>query len=279
MLHHASPTTPTRARSMLFVPASRPDRIAKALATGADLVVVDLEDAVEPAAKPSAREALAQWCAQHRDARILVRVNGADTEWHEADITHCAHLEAVAGIVLPKAAQVEDATRVAAHKPLWPIIESAAGLANLGPLLRVPGVARLLLGTLDLGVDLGLAPESEAAEIMLNQARFQVLVQSRAAGLEAPLDGTHPHIDDIEGLRRHVRRARDMGFAGVGCIHPRQVDLVHATMAPDDDEVRWARDVLAAAEAAGVGAFKHEGAMIDAPVLARARQVLARVES
>ncbi len=268
----------SHARSMLFVPASRPDRIPKAIASGADLVVVDLEDAVEPAAKPTAREALEAWFAENPTARLLVRVNGCDTDWHDTDLALCARLPGVAGIVLPKADAAADASRVASVKPLWPIIESAAGLAGLSALMRVPGVQRALLGTLDLGVDLGLAPDTEAATILLNQARFQLLLHSRAAGLAAPLDGTHPHIDDLDGLRAHVRRARDMGFAGVGCIHPRQVIEVHQAMAPEPDDVRWARGALAAAAASGAGAFKFEGAMIDAPVLARARQVLARAE-
>ncbi|MGE4341016.1 MAG: CoA ester lyase [Pigmentiphaga sp.] len=276
---HAVPPPTLAARSVLFVPANRLDRVDKALAAGADHVVVDLEDAVEPQAKAAARAELATFLAARAGARLLVRVNAAGTDWHADDVAVCTQLDAVAGIMVPKAEDAGLLAPVALCRPVWAIVESARGLLALRELARVPGLARFMLGTLDLGVDLGLAPDSAAAETLLDQARYQVLVHSRAAGLAAPIDGVYPRLDDADGLRQHVARARDMGFGGVGCIHPAQVAMTHDVFQPGAAELDWARRVLAEAERTGLGAFRLDGAMVDAPVLARARTLLARAGS
>ncbi len=267
-------------RTALFVPASRPDRIPKALASGADAVIVDLEDAVEPAAKDTARAALAAFCGEQPQARVLVRVNDAASAWFASDLDVCARLAGVAGIVLPKAESAEQVAAAAvAGKPVIPIIESARGVLELPRIAAVAGVQRLSFGALDLGLDLGMAPQADGARAMLDHVRCQLLLHGRVAGLAAPLDGVYPAIDDESGLAAAARHARELGFAGMLCIHPAQIPIVHRTYAPSEQEVDWARRVVQAHESTGAAAFRLDGKMVDAPVIAQARQVLARAAS
>lgn len=263
-------------RSALFVPASRVERIPKALASGADAVIVDLEDAVEPAAKPAARQALVEFLDANPDARVWVRVNDATTPWHEDDLAALRGAPGVAAIMLPKAESAAQVAHAGQGSPVVPIIETARGLVQAGDVAAGPGVDRLAFGSLDYGVDLAFTPGSAAAEALLDQARGLVLLHSRAAGLAAPMDGVYPDINDAQGLRTAAERACHMGFSGMLCIHPSQVEPVHAAFLPTQADVDWSRRVLAAQRKIGAGAFRFEGRMVDAPVLARARQVLAR---
>ncbi|MNM30850.1 Citrate lyase subunit beta-like protein [compost metagenome] len=261
-------------RSALFVPASRPERIPKALATGADRVIVDLEDAVEESLKEQARTNLDQFLSEHADTRILVRVNAPEHWAHEADLAVCRRHAGVVGILLPKAETVEQIRLAhATGKPVWPIIESARGLAALPSLAAALGVDRLSFGSLDLGLDLGLRTGSEAAEQVLGHARYAVLLHSRVAGLAPPLDGVYPSIQDTDGLYRVVEFARDMGFGGALCIHPNQVAIIHRALKPSQVELDWARRVVDQAES-NAGVFTLDGQMVDAPVILRARAIL-----
>ena len=152
-------------RSALFVPATRPERIPKALASGADRVIVDLEDAVEETLKEQARNNLDQFLDDHPQAKVLVRVNAPGHWAHEADLSLCRRHAGVIGILLPKAESVDQIDRAhATGKAVWPIIESAKGLAALPSLAAAAGVDRLSFGSLDLGLDLGLSSGSAAAE-------------------------------------------------------------------------------------------------------------------
>ncbi|NVZ74594.1 HpcH/HpaI aldolase/citrate lyase family protein, partial [Pseudomonas gingeri] len=135
---------------------------------------------------------------------------------------------------------------------------------------------RLSFGGLDLALDLNLSSGSAAAQFALDQARMAVIVHSRVAGLVAPLDGVHPAIDDPEGLRQSIRHAYEMGFAGALCIHPRQVPVIHAALAPSAEDLAWAQRVVDAGSH-GAGAYQVDGQMVDAPVLLRARRLLAFV--
>lgn len=261
-------------RSALFVPATRPERIPKALVSGADRVIVDLEDAVEEALKEQARDNLEQFLSDQPQARVLVRVNAPGHWAHEADLALCQRHPGVVGILLPKAETVGQIERAhATGKAVWPIIESARGLAALPLLAAAAGVDRLSFGSLDLGLDLGLNTGSTAAEQVLGHARYAVLLHSRVAGLAAPLDGVFPAIQDTDGLQRQVRFARDMGFAGALCIHPGQVSVIHAALKPSAAELDWAQRVVEHAET-GVGVFTLDGQMVDAPVILRARAML-----
>ncbi|NBF06476.1 HpcH/HpaI aldolase/citrate lyase family protein [Pseudomonas sp. Fl5BN2] len=262
-------------RSALFVPGSRPERFAKALASGADAVIVDFEDAVEEPLKVQAREHLAQFLEQQPSARTWVRINAAEHSEHAADLDFCTRHPGVVGILLPKVESAAQVARVAATgKWVWPIIESARGLLALAEIARAGGVQRLSFGGLDLALDLNLSSGSAAAQFALDQARLALILHSRAAGLLAPLDGVHPGIDDLEGLAASIRHAYAMGFAGALCIHPRQVPVIHQALAPSPEELAWARRVVAGGRT-GVGAYQVDGQMVDAPVLLRAQRLLA----
>lgn len=264
-------------RSGLFVPATRTERIAKALASGTDMVIVDLEDAVEQGAKESARAGLDAFLRQHPDVRVLVRINGAATPEHEADLAMCNAHAAVAGIVLPMAEQASQIAHVAAGgKPVWPIVESAPAMLALAELAVAPGVVRLAFGSLDYGLEFGLHQNTAGGETMLDHARCQILLHSRIAGIGAPLDGVYPAISDSEGLLQRARRARDMGFAGMLCIHPAQVPTIHEAFAVAEADLAWARGIFAEIERTGQTTFRLNGEMVDAPVIARARDLLAR---
>ncbi|MEA9978309.1 MULTISPECIES: CoA ester lyase [unclassified Pseudomonas] len=262
-------------RSALFVPGSRPERFAKALAAGADAVIVDFEDAVEEPLKRQARDNLAAFLHATPSASVWVRINAPEHAQHGADILFCQQQAGVAGVLLPK---VESAAQVAAvaaaGKPIWPIIESARGLLALADIAAALGVQRLSFGALDLALDLNLHSGSHAAQFVLDQARVALLLHSRSAHLLPPLDGVHPAINDPQGLHDSIRHAYEMGFAGALCIHPKQIAVIHQALAPDAPTLAWAQRVVDAS-AHGVGAFQIDGQMVDAPVLVRAQRLLA----
>ena len=271
------PSPLSLARSFLFVPGHRPERFAKALASGADAVIVDFEDAVPLDAKDTARDALlVAWSgldAAER-ARLLVRVNPAGTPWHEADLTAVASLSGLGAVMLPKAEnaqQIEHACR-ASGVPVLPLIESAEGVGQMDAIARAPGVLRLGLGHIDLQADLGMSCGADEAE--LAPIRVALVVASRRAGLPAPVDGVTTATTDTDVLARDAQRSRRLGFSAKLCIHPAQVAGVHQALAPTETECDWARRVLAAELAAGGGAFSVDGKMVDPPVLLLARKIL-----
>jgi len=267
----------TVVRTALFVPASRPERIPKALASGADRVIVDLEDAVEHLAKDSAREALCDFLGTHADARVWVRINDASTAWHDDDLKACRNHPGVAAIVLPKVESLAQARHAAQTGiDIIPILETAAGILNAAEIAATPGVQRLSFGSLDYGLDLGLTPDTDGADVVLDHARVQLLLHTRAAGLAPALDGVFPGVQDTAGMREAACRARDMGFGGMLCIHPTQVGVIHQAFAPPAADLEWARRVVAAHRDSGAGTFMLDGKMVDAPVIARARQLLER---
>lgn len=260
-------------RSALFVPGNRPERFGKAFVSGTDIVIVDFEDSVEEEQKAKARANLIDFLNDDTTARVWVRVNMAGHAEHEADLEMCRH-PGVDGIFLPKAESVEQVLRVTTTgKQVIPIVESARGLDELPSMARVQGVVRLTYGRLDLGLDLGLTVTSFGAERMFDHVRFALLLQTRLAGLAAPLESVFSNIEDSERLQHYARTAGNMGFAGMLCIHPKQVPIVHTALAPSEEELAWARRIIEAAD--GRGAFKLDGEMIDAPVMARAKQFLS----
>ena len=260
---------PQPARSLLFVPGSRPDRFEKALAAGANAVIIDLEDAVAPADKERAREDVSAWLAPHR--AVMVRINGADTAWFRDDLALCCR-PGVAAVMLPKAERAEDvaAVRGAGAATVLPLIESAAGMAALTAIAAAPGVQRLVFGSIDFQVDLGVR---DALEDELLFFRSQLVLTSRLAGLQAPVDGVSTAIDDADQLRDDVLRARRLGFGGKLCIHPRQVASVNRHFAPSAAERAWAQRVLDAAAASGGAAIAVDGKMVDKPVILRAQAI------
>lgn len=264
-------------RAWLFVPGNRADRVDKALAAGADRVIVDLEDAVAPGDKIAARHALAAWLAS-TTARIAVRVNAADTAWFADDL---ALLDApsVAVVVLPKAEDPAVVARVAARRPglaVVPLIESAAGFAHVRAIAAAAGVERLAFGHLDFQVDLGMRDADESDFL---PHRCEIVLASRLANIAAPLDGVTVAIDDAARLAADVARARRLGFGGKLCIHPKQVAAVREGFAPSAAEVAWAQRVLEADVRASGAAVAVDGKMVDKPVILRARAILREREA
>jgi citrate lyase subunit beta/citryl-CoA lyase len=255
--------------SYLFVPGNRPERFDKACAAGADVVIVDLEDAVPLSEKESARAAVAGWL--HAAQPVALRINSADSIWFEADLSLCG-MPGVAAVVLPKAATVEEIARVmAAGAPaVLPLIESAAGLVNAAALAAAPGVVRLLFGSIDFCVDLGI----EGDDRELDYFRSQLVLASRLAEIAPPVDGVTTAIDDDVLLRQETLRGKRFGFGGKLCIHPKQIAAVHASYLPQADEISWAQRVLDAAAAAQGAAVAVDGKMVDRPVIIKAERIL-----
>lgn len=264
-------------RAALFVPATRPERFAKALAAGAEAVIIDLEDAVERHLKDQARDHLRQFAQANPQAAVLVRVNDATTSWFDDDLAACAALDAVTGIVLPKAESAEQIKRAAATgRPVLPIVESARGVLALDGIAGAAGVERLSFGSLDLMLETGTTPDTAGARLLLDHIRCQILLHSAAHGLAAPLDGVYPNFSDQEGLAAIAGQVRDMGFGGMLCIHPAQIPVIQRAFAPTDADRAWAKRVVDLAESTGSSAFQLDGNMVDAPVIERARRILAQ---
>jgi citrate lyase subunit beta/citryl-CoA lyase len=259
------------ARSYLFVPADRPDRFPKALAAGADKVIIDLEDAIAATAKEQVRAPLAAWL-QQTATPVTLRINGADTDWFEGDLALCA-LPGVDGVMLPKtegSRELAVAAQAAPGRRLLPMIETAVGLHRLEQIAGAPGVERLAFGSLDLQLDLGIDGEGE--ELLL--FRSQIVLASRLAQLQAPVDGVCTAIEDAAQVEHDAARARRLGFGAKLCIHPRQVGIVNRVFTPSAAEVERARRVVEAAERSRGAAVKVDGRMVDLPVIRRAQDVL-----
>lgn len=271
------------ARSYLFVPANRPDRYGKALASGADAVIVDLEDAVAPAAKTQARDTLADWLAQQAEPqdKLWVRINAADTEWY-ADDVRCFANAAIAGIVLPKADDCDAIRNIAQHftgarsrSRLLPLIETAVGIAQMRQIAQARHVERLVFGSIDLQVDLGIQCEPQESE--LTHLRVEMVIASRLANIAQPVDGVTTTFDDVPFLEQAVSRARRIGFGAKLCIHPRQVEFVNQGFLPNAEEIVWARAVMAAVQQSDGGAISLNGKMIDKPVIMQAEKFLWQI--
>ena len=268
---------PRVARSALFVPAVNTDRIPKAFASGADVVVVDLEDAVAADAKQAARDALAFFLAERPTGGFWVRTNAPDSEHFEKDLAFCARQALILGLMIPKTEHPDPLNHALAKsgKPVWPLIESAQGLASISTIAAVRGVERLGIGAIDLALDLDLVDGHAGAQAILDQANYALVLHSKLAGLAPPLAGICPAIRDIDLITRDAERARAMGFGGMLCIHPAQIEPVHRAFTPTSAQVEWARRVIAGSTG-GPGTFQVDGEMVDAPIIERARRILAR---
>ena len=271
------------ARSFLFVPADRPERYAKALASGADAVVVDLEDAIAPGAKLAARQALVQAVSSLSAAecsRLVVRINAVGSAWHGDDLAALRSLVAqgVSAVMVAKAESAATLAQVVATAgptcALLPLVESVAGLDAIDKLAACPQVLRLVFGHLDFQADAGMACGVDESELV--PVRLAFALASRRVGLAAPVDGVSPGTRDTAQLELDAARSRRGGFGGKLCIHPAQVALVNAAFTPSADELDWARRVQAAFTAAGGGVFSLDGRMVDAPVLRLAQRTLAQ---
>lgn len=260
-------------RSLLFAPGNEERKLRGALESEADAVIADLEDAVPAREKDRAREVvrevLGEAGAPGGDPLRLLRI--ADP----ADLELATEL-GVDAVVIPKATAA--GVRDLPPGPLAvAIVETPAGLRDAHAIASSAGVAALMLGAVDLSAALGLEPYGDGLELLF--ARSSIAVDSAAAGIGRPIDSPCLDFRDLDVVRREAERARLLGFAGKACIHPAQVTAVNAAFTPSSEQVEWAESTLAAlaeAERDGRGAAALAGTMIDEPVAARARGILAR---
>ncbi len=267
------------ARSFLFAPASDEHKLRKALATAADVVVADLEDAVSAEQKDGARDVVRHVLASDAShALVAVRVNGADTSFFAEDVELVQELRPDV-LVLPKATQEAVDALGGDGPPIVAIVETADGLRHAYKVASLPPVQALIVGTIDLGVELRLEQRADGLEILF--ARSKVVLDSAAARIRAPIDRVWTDVRDGPGIEADAVFARSLGFRGKACIHPDQVEIVNRVFTPSDEELKQARRVLEVYEQAvgeGEGVTALDGEMIDLPVVERARQVLALAE-
>lgn len=271
--------------SYLFVPASRPERFAKALASGADEVIIDLEDAVAAEDKDPALthliEALEAPESLGAGVAVHVRVNAPDSSWFDRDLAALAGLSAsaarhLAGVVIPKAEDPAVLRRV--HELLGEgvsviaLVESAVGVSRLREMAAVTGLTRFALGAADLSFDLDVSIESAT----IDWVYAALVLESRLAGLPGPIASPAFSITDLDVVEADARSLRGMGAAGQLCIHPVQLPAVHRGFCPSEAETQWAARVVAAE---GDGAAQLDGQMIDKPVRERAERILSRVKT
>lgn len=262
-----------RGPALLFCPGNRPERFAKA-AAAADTVILDLEDAVGPDGKDAAREAVVAALAELDPAATLVRVNAPGTPWHDDDVAALAAHPDVA-VMLPMAASAADVTALA-PRPVVALCETARGVLAAPEIAQAENCTALMWGSEDLVADLGGRPGRAPGggyRPAVEEARTRILYAARAGGA-VPIDTVLVAIDDLDTLRADSTAAVAAGYAAKACIHPKQVEVVREAFLPTEDEVADARAVLTAAEEHGGGVFRLQGRMIDAPVLAHAREVL-----
>lgn len=269
------------ARSLLFVPGNRPKLFDKAISSGADAVVFDLEDSVPLAEKAGARDSIGEAWPRLAGTGVplLIRMNAERSEAGAADLAFIANLPSVAAVMLPKAESanaVEHINSRVRAAGVLPIIETAAGLAALSAIAAARGVVRLAVGHIDFMADTGLQCDELESELI--PLRFAVAMATRNAALASAIDGVTAQIGDEERLRTDTQRALRFGFGGKLCIHPEQIRIVHEVLAPSAEEVEWARRVIAADAASGGAAVKLDGRMIDLPVVLQARRTLARAD-
>jgi citrate lyase subunit beta/citryl-CoA lyase len=280
-------------RSALFVPGNRSDRVPKALGTAADVVIIDLEDAVPLTEKARTRQEVAQVLAETHEKKVFVRVNGVDTDFFSDDLMAVA-CEGLAGLIIPKVQSVDDVKvinwsllQVEKNKGLDPgrlsviaLIETARAVDNISQItMTKTDPARLYsvaFGAADYTQDMGIEITREGSELLY--ARSRLPIACRAAGLQPPLDTPFMvDLKDIAALETDAARARQLGFQGKLCIHPNQIEPVNRIFSPSPEEILKARHVIEAfeeAEARGQGALQVDGKFVDYPVVKRARRIL-----
>lgn len=268
----AAVTAVTEATTFLFVPGDRPERFDKAFQAGADVVIIDLEDAVGPENKS---EALASTLAAlagdgvSDDFRALVRINSAG----DVSALAGAASPALLGVVIPKAEDPATIAEIAAQLPtgltVVALIETALGVSNARSIADIPRVTRLAFGAIDFSADV-----DATAPAVFDAARAQLVIASRAAGKPAPIESPSTNFSDVDLVESDARTARSFGFGAKLCIHPAQLAPVRTGFAPTADEIEWATRIVGL----DGGAVQLDGAMVDKPVVDRAKRILARAK-
>ena len=271
-------------KTWLFVPATRIDRVEKAFASGADAVIVDLEDAVAQADKTQARAAVKDYYdhqqkTQHEDNShrpIWLRINQAGSVDFVKDLALCQQLPKLAGVLLAKAEQAVDIETIYQKTglPVIAVIENAIGLYRADEIAKARGMVAFSYGFLDLCNDLQVQVGTASADIIANQIRYQLILTSKVHQLLAPIDSVYADFDDSAGLHKRVQLWSQMGMSGMLCIHPKQVNVVKKALQPTESEIEFAQRVVAEYERSGQAVFKIDGNMVDAPVIERSHQLL-----
>jgi citrate lyase subunit beta/citryl-CoA lyase len=271
------PSPLSDACSFLFVPATQPERYGKALASGADGVIIDLEDAVGLDDKAKAREILKNtWPSISIDQkhRIVVRCNAPGSSFYAADLMLAKELQ-VRHLMIPKTESrdhVNGAAEELKNTAFIPMIETPLGLHHLNEIASAEQVLRLALGNLDMQVELGISCDDNETEI--DTARFMLVLASKLAQIAPPLDGVTPSTDDEPRIFAHAQKAKRFGFGAKLCIHPKQIPIVRRAFTPSPEELDWAKRVISADKAAKGQAVKVDGKMVDRPVVMLARRIL-----
>jgi len=267
-------------RSHLYVPGDRGDRQAKAFSRGADALIVDLEDAVRPAAKLGARQLVAEWLAtiDRPGVPVWVRINPG--ELREGDVRAVAVASSLTGLVVAKAERVDELidldrllTSMGSKARVAPLVESAVGVVNAVSIAAGPRVSVLHLGEVDLAADLRITPSADEHEWLY--VRSQVVLASRAAGIDAPVAPVSVNLTDDERFQESSHALRNLGFGGRACIHPAQVAVANGAFSPTPEELRWAKGIVSHHGSDSMSATRDAaGNMIDEAVLRRARDLL-----
>ena len=266
----------THYRSLLFVPGNRADRFEKACQAGADLVCIDLEDAVGSADKETARKEVLAWLAETAHKNVSLRINGLETEIGRADIAALKDCGlTLPFIMVPKVSSQEEINALDAQLPdaLGPfvaIIESAAGLVHCEEIFAHPRVEIGMYGSIDYAGDVDC---DQAWDTHL-YARSRLV--AAATAFDAILfDVPHIHVRDLDDCEATTRKAKALGIHARAAIHPAQIERIHAALAPSETEIAYAEKVIAADKAAGGNVVLLDGKFIEAPVVKKAKRVLA----
>jgi len=265
-------------RSYLFVPGNRPERFDKALSSGADRVIVDLEDAVAPDAKDTARRAIAEWLQgldQSARAKVVVRINDPSSPFYDLDLTWLQS-QPLTEVMLAKCENPQQVDHVltvmSTSAQVMPLIETVRGVTEAQAIANAQGVSRLAFGSIDYQLDLDVPASSPA----LDYAAITLVMASRLALKPAPVAGVTAQLDTAT-LQADWQQARNLGFGAKLCIHPQQVHALHAAMQPSAQAVAWAQRVMSAWEQHGSsGAVQVDAQMVDKPVLLRAQHILSQ---
>ncbi|WP_296245478.1 MULTISPECIES: HpcH/HpaI aldolase/citrate lyase family protein [unclassified Psychrobacter] len=279
----------THIKTWLFVPATRIDRVAKAFASGANAVIVDLEDAVAQPDKAQARAALKDYYdnpqkTQHEDKShrpIWLRINQAGSAEFTKDLALCQQLPKLTGVVLAKAEQATDIEKIYQKTglPVIALIENAIGLYHANEMAKASGLIAFSYGFLDLCNDLQVQVGTASADIIANQIRYQLILTSKVHQLLAPIDSVYADFNDSAGLQKRVHLWLQMGMSSMLCIHPKQVNVVKDSLQPTAGEIEFAQRVVAEYQRSGQAVFKINGNMVDAPVIKRSYQLLSNLLS
>jgi citrate lyase subunit beta / citryl-CoA lyase len=270
--------------SYLFVPGNRPERFKKALASGAHRVIFDLEDAVAPEEKQTARSAISDWLKDTEYADAIIRINDSSTIWFAEDLEFLRQCHGC-DVMLPKCESAAQITAVCSQlrqgASVYALIENAKAMVALNEIAATPGVHALAFGSLDYLTDLNIPSLRDSdgkSRFALDFAASQIVIASKAAGLPAPIAGVTPELD-AQQVAIDTVHARSLGFGAKMCIHPMQVQSVNMALAPTQAELAWAEKVLLLWNSSTGGAMQLDGKMIDRPVALKAERLVALASS